>query len=121
MKSIVTFALLSLACFGAKAAAPTARPNILLVMVDDMGSSDIGRYGGEVRTPTLDGLPATQRELRSDSPSHHLTRHQRAKVSHDHATRQHRPRHFDSRTQRTCKSDSRNETYSKMIIALLAS
>ena len=32
------------------------RPNILLVMVDDMGFSDIGCYGGEIRTPTLDRL-----------------------------------------------------------------
>lgn len=34
------------------------RPNILLVMNDDMGFSDIGCYGGEVRTPHLDRLAA---------------------------------------------------------------
>ena len=32
------------------------RPNILLVVVDDMGYSDIGCFGGEVRTPTIDAL-----------------------------------------------------------------
>lgn len=32
------------------------RPNIVLIMSDDMGFSDIGCYGGEVPTPTLDGL-----------------------------------------------------------------
>ena len=32
------------------------RPNILLIMSDDMGFSDIGCYGGQVQTPNLDGL-----------------------------------------------------------------
>ena len=32
------------------------RPNIVLIMCDDMGFSDIGCYGGEVQTPTLDRL-----------------------------------------------------------------
>ncbi|HEX9933625.1 MAG TPA: sulfatase-like hydrolase/transferase, partial [bacterium] len=32
------------------------RPNILLIMTDDMGFSDIGCYGGEIRTPNLDRL-----------------------------------------------------------------
>ncbi len=32
------------------------RPNIVLIMADDMGFSDIGCYGGEIRTPNLDGL-----------------------------------------------------------------
>ena len=34
------------------------RPNIVLIMADDMGFSDIGCYGGEIRTPTLDRLAA---------------------------------------------------------------
>ena len=32
------------------------RTNIVLIMSDDMGYSDIGCYGSEVRTPNLDGL-----------------------------------------------------------------
>jgi len=32
------------------------KPNILLIMVDDMGFSDIGAYGSEVHTPNLDKL-----------------------------------------------------------------
>ena len=33
-------------------------PNILLILNDDMGYSDIGCYGGEVQTPNLDSLAA---------------------------------------------------------------
>ena len=32
------------------------RPNIILIMADDMGFSDIGCYGGEVNTPNLNAL-----------------------------------------------------------------
>ncbi|MCW3051057.1 MAG: atsA 29 [Chthonomonadales bacterium] len=32
------------------------RPNMLLILVDDMGFSDLGCYGSEIHTPNLDGL-----------------------------------------------------------------
>jgi len=35
-----------------------ARPNIILIMCDDMGFSDIGCYGGEIDTPNIDRLAA---------------------------------------------------------------
>jgi len=34
------------------------KPNILVILTDDMGFSDLGCYGGEIRTPNLDSLAA---------------------------------------------------------------
>ena len=34
------------------------RPNVLLVLVDDMGFSDLGCYGSEIETPNMDRLAA---------------------------------------------------------------
>jgi arylsulfatase len=37
-------------------AAKRKRPNILLIMADDMGFSDVGCYGGEINTPNINSL-----------------------------------------------------------------
>ena len=34
------------------------RPNIVLIMADDMGWSDLGCFGSEIETPNLDALAA---------------------------------------------------------------
>lgn len=49
-------ALAALVLFLAAMPAHAAQPNIILIMADDMGFSDIGCYGSEISTPTLDGL-----------------------------------------------------------------
>ena len=36
----------------------TTKPNVVLILNDDMGYSDLGCYGGEIRTPNLDRLAA---------------------------------------------------------------
>jgi arylsulfatase A-like enzyme len=46
---------LPLICTSIPAAAKT-RPNFLLIVVDDMGYSDLGAFGGEIRTPNIDAL-----------------------------------------------------------------
>ena len=38
------------------AKAETKRPNILLIVADDLGYTDLGVYGGEISTPNLDQL-----------------------------------------------------------------
>ncbi|MCM8528291.1 MAG: sulfatase-like hydrolase/transferase, partial [Lentisphaeraceae bacterium] len=51
MKNIL--ALLLILAFGVQA---NEKPNIIVVLVDDMGYSDLGAFGGEVRTPNIDRL-----------------------------------------------------------------
>ena len=57
-----TVAIVFLVALTASTGAPTPvsaqdkRPNILLILGDDMGFSDIGAFGSEVSTPHLDVL-----------------------------------------------------------------
>jgi len=37
----------------------TAKPNIIVILADDMGFSDLGCYGSEIETPNLDRLAAS--------------------------------------------------------------
>ena len=43
---------------GVSPAVAAGKPNVVVILVDDMGFSDIGCYGGEVPTPNLDKLAA---------------------------------------------------------------
>jgi arylsulfatase len=42
----------------ASVVAAPPRPNVIVILSDDMGFSDIGCYGGEISTPALDRLAA---------------------------------------------------------------
>ena len=53
---IATAAVVLAPSWGVAAVSPKERPNILLIMADDMGWSDIGCYGGEIDTPNIDRL-----------------------------------------------------------------
>ncbi len=43
---------------GCTAETPAKPPNIVFILADDMGYSDLGCYGGEIETPNLDALAA---------------------------------------------------------------
>ena len=45
-------------CFTNSRCEADTRPNIIVIMCDDMGFSDLGCYGGEIPTPHLDRLAA---------------------------------------------------------------
>jgi len=54
---VVTIGALS-AITANHAPAAETRPNVIIMMADDMGFSDVGCYGGEIETPNIDRLAA---------------------------------------------------------------
>ena len=62
-KNLIPFIMATLLCLLTQLVLATDRnpekrnrPNIVIILVDDMGFSDIGCYGAEIDTPNLDGL-----------------------------------------------------------------
>lgn len=53
---LLSLASLTLAVIAPSLHAAPQQPNIILIMSDDMGFSDLGCYGGEIQTPNLDKL-----------------------------------------------------------------
>ncbi|HPF03791.1 MAG TPA: sulfatase-like hydrolase/transferase, partial [Bacteroidales bacterium] len=47
---------LLLAVTGCSSERPSEKPNLILILADDMGYSDLGCFGSEIRTPNLDRL-----------------------------------------------------------------
>ncbi len=57
MKKITSlFGFIALVGGCQQAEKPTSAPNIILILADDMGYSDLGCFGGEIPTPNLDRL-----------------------------------------------------------------
>jgi arylsulfatase/uncharacterized sulfatase len=54
---LMALALLSPTTLGAQAV-PTKRPNIVILLADDWGFTDVGAFGGEIATPNIDALAA---------------------------------------------------------------
>jgi arylsulfatase A-like enzyme len=58
MVRAVTLSVASSALLLAAGVGAAPGPNILIILSDDMGWSDLGCYGGEIKTPSLDALAA---------------------------------------------------------------
>ncbi len=45
--------------YASNVTAPAAAPNVVVIVLDDVGFADLGAYGSEIRTPSIDALAAS--------------------------------------------------------------
>ena len=62
--AIVAFCVSTLA-FADVSSAQTTRPNVVLILADDLGFSDIASYGSEISTPAISNSPELLRNFAS--------------------------------------------------------
>src|SRR5262249_13879074 len=66
MRALLAFALFILARATVQAAEPAARPNVVIILIDDLGYADIGPFGAtKQKTPNLDRMAAEGMKLTS--------------------------------------------------------
>lgn len=57
IRYFISFVVLSVLIVpSTRAADRSEKPNVVIILADDLGYSDLGCYGGEIKTPVLDGL-----------------------------------------------------------------
>ena len=58
MRFLLRLFVAAILCFAAfySDAMAQEQPNIIVILADDLGYSDLGCFGGEINTPTLDSL-----------------------------------------------------------------